>query len=94
MTRRWLLVSLSIALGLSPSTASTKEETIRIIKSDADYDKIVDDKRPPDPRQVQKLVGYILDGMNRAHTAGGHTQHQVKERFLQRYNRRRKTIEP
>jgi hypothetical protein len=86
MTRRSSLVSLSIAvLGLFPTTTGVGKDSIGIIRSDADYDKIADHSKPPDPREVKKLVGYILEGMSRAHSADGQTRHLGKGRLLDHY---------
>ncbi len=104
MTRRSLVVSLSIALLGSPPAAATgsDKEELGILESDVDYDGIVDHTKPPDPRQVKKLLGYILDGMDQAHSADRQTQHLGRNRlldhyinrFLDRYFGRRKTIKP
>jgi hypothetical protein len=95
MTRRSLAVLLSIALlGSLPAAAiGSDEEEFRILESDADYDAIVDHTKQPDPRQVKKLVGYILDGMNHADSLDRQRLRLI-ERLFNRYNRRRRTIEP
>jgi hypothetical protein len=95
MTRRSLVVLLSIAmLGSLPAAATgSDEEELSILESDADYDGVVDHTKHTDPRQVKKLVGYILDGMNHADSLDRHRLRLI-ERLLNRYNRRRKTIEP
>jgi hypothetical protein len=93
MTRRPFSVSVWITalpvavLGLVASTTSTREETVRVIRSDADYDKI-DHTKPPDPRQVQKLVGYILEGMRHARSADGQAQHLGRNRVIDHYMNR------
>jgi len=82
-------------LGPLLATTRTNEANLRAIKSDVDYgDRIVDHTRPPDPIEVRKLVGYILEGMSHAHRGDGHRPEHAKEPFLQRDNRRRKTKEP
>jgi hypothetical protein len=95
MTRRSLVFLLSIAmLGSLPAAAATgsDEEELSILESDADYDGVVDHTKQPDPRQVKKLVGYILDGMNHADSLDRQRLRLI-ERLLNRYNRRRKKIE-
>ena len=89
MRRRSLLVSLSIAvLGLLAATTGIGEKSIWIIRSDADYDKIADHTKPPDPVRVRKLVGYILDGMNHAHSADRQSQHLGRNRLIDQYMNR------
>ncbi len=89
MTRRSLLVLLSITL-LGPLflTTGTREENFPITKNhDENFaitrsDGTVGHMRPPDQREVKKLVGYIRDGMNHADGLDRQKQHKGKERFL------------
>ena len=54
------------------ATTGAREENFPIIKSDEHNfpvtrsDGTVGHMRPPDQKEVRKLVGYIRDGMNRA----------------------------
>jgi hypothetical protein len=72
MTPRPLLVSLSvILLGALFLTTGARGENFPTIKSDENFattrsDGTVGYMRPPDQKEVKKLVGYIRDGMNHA----------------------------
>ena len=92
MTRRSLLVlPLMTVLGALFLTTGAREENFPITKSGDDNfaitrsDGTVGRMRPPDRREVKKLVGYIRDGMNHADHADSldrQTQHKPKARFL------------
>ena len=88
MTPRSLLVLLSIAL-LGPLflTTGARDENFPITKSDGNFattrsDGTVGYMRPPDQKEVKKLVGYIRDGMNHADGLERQKQHRGKARFL------------
>jgi hypothetical protein len=88
MTPRSLLVLLSITL-LGPLflITSARNENFPITKSDDNLattrsDGTVGYMRPPDQKEVRKLVGYIRDGMNRADGLERQKQHRGKARFL------------
>ncbi|SRR6266566_1382350 len=92
MTRRSLLVLLSMPLlGAQFLTTGASAENFPITRSGDDNiaitrsDGTVGRMRPPDQREVKKLVGYIRDGMNHADHADSldrPTQHKAKGRFL------------
>jgi hypothetical protein len=88
MTPRSLLVLLSIILpGPLFLTTSARNENFPITKSDENFattrsDGTVGYMRPPDQKEVKKLVGYIRDGMNHANGLERQKQHKVKVRFL------------
>ena len=89
MRRRSLLALLSITL-LGPLflTTGAREENFPITKNDDQNfattrsDGTVGHMRPPDQKEVKKLVGYIRDGMNHADGLDRQKQHKGKERFL------------
>jgi hypothetical protein len=73
MRRDSLLFLLSmVLLGSLLSTAGAREEEFPTTKSDGANlpitrsDGTVGYMRPPDHKEVKKLVGYIRDGINRA----------------------------
>jgi hypothetical protein len=73
MRRDSLLFLLSLALlGSLLSTTGTREEEFPTTKSNGGNllitrsDGTVGYMRPPDHKEVQKLVGYIKDGINHA----------------------------
>ncbi len=65
------LLSITL-LGSLLATAGAREEDFPTTKSDRDNlpitrsDGTAGYMRPPDQKEVKKLVGYIRDGMNRA----------------------------
>ena len=82
MTPRSLLVLLSITL-LGPLflTTGARVENFPVTKSDDNFattrsDGTVGYMRPPDQKEVKKLVGYIRAGMN--HADGLEKQIQVR----------------
>ena len=88
MRPRSLLVLLSITL-LGPLflTTGARDENFPITKSDGNFattrsDGTVGYMRPPDQKEVKKLVGYIRDGMNHADGLERQKQHRGKARFL------------
>ena len=88
MTPRSLLVLLSIIL-LGPLflTTGARDENFPVTKSDDNFattrsDGTVGYMRPPDQKEVKKLVGYIRDGMNHADSLERPKQHRGKVRFL------------
>ncbi len=89
MTRRSLLVLLSITL-LGPIflTTGAREENFPNSKSDDEKlaitrsDGTVGYMRPPDQKEVRKLVGYIRDGMNHADNLERQKQQRGKVRFI------------
>ena len=88
MRPRSLLVLLSITL-LGPLflTTGARDENFPITKSDENFattrsDGTVGYMRPPDQKEVKKLVGYIRDGMNHANGLERQKQHKGKVRFL------------
>jgi hypothetical protein len=88
MTPRSLLVLLSITL-LGPLflTTSARDENFPITKGNENFattrsDGSVGYMRPPNQREVKKLVGYIRDGMNHANGLERQKQHKAKVRFL------------
>ena len=88
MTPRSLLVLLSITL-LGPLflTTGARAENFPVTKSDENFattrsDGTVGYMRPPDQKEVKKLVGYIRDGMNHADGLERQKQHRGKARFL------------
>jgi len=89
MTRRFLLALLSITL-LAPLflTTGATGQNFPTTKSDDDNfattrsDETVGRMRPPDQKAVQKLVGYIRDGMNHADSLERQKQYKGKVRFL------------
>jgi hypothetical protein len=89
MTRGPLPVLLSMTL-LGPLLAATgaREEEFPNIKSD-EYnisvtrsDGTVGHIRPPDQKEIRKIVGYIRDGMNHADRSGRQKQQNIKVRYL------------
>jgi hypothetical protein len=88
MTPRSLLVLLSIAL-VGPLLLPTgaRAENFPISKSGENFtttrsDGAVGYMRPPDQKEVKKLVGYIRDGMNHADSLERQKQHRQKVRSL------------
>jgi hypothetical protein len=88
MTPRFLLVLLSITL-LGPLflTTSARDENFPTTKGNENFattrsDGTVGYMRPPDQKEVKKLVGYIRDGMNHADGLERQKQHKGKARFL------------
>jgi hypothetical protein len=88
MTPRSLLVLLSITL-LGPLflITSARNENFPIAKSDDNFattrsDGTVGYMRPPDQKEVRKLVGYIRDGMNHVDSLERQKQHRGKVRFF------------
>jgi hypothetical protein len=83
-----MLVLLSIAL-LGPLflTTGASAENFPIGKSDENFATIRSDgaagyMRPPDQKEVKKLVGYIRDGMNHADSLERQKQHRGKVRLI------------
>jgi hypothetical protein len=73
MTRHSLPLFVSIALlGLVPTATETRAQDFPANKNDGDRlsvtrsDGSVGRVKPPDQREIRKLVGYMRDGMNRA----------------------------
>src|SRR5258708_39802554 len=94
MTPGSLLVLLSIIL-LGPLflTTSARDENFPITKGDENFattrsDGTVGYMRPPDQKEVKKLVGYIRDGMNHADDLERQKQHKGKVRFQIRTKKR------
>jgi hypothetical protein len=88
MTPRSLLVLLSITL-LGPLflTTTARDENVPTTKGNENFattrsDGTVGYMRPPDQKEVKKLVGYIRDGMNHADGLERQKQHKGKARFL------------
>jgi hypothetical protein len=88
MTPRSLLVLLSITL-LGPLflTTGARVENFPVTKSDDNFattrsDGTVGYMRPPDQKEVKKLVGYIRAGMNRVDGLERQKQARGKVRFL------------
>jgi hypothetical protein len=88
MTPRSLLVLLStILLGPLFLTTAARDENFPVTKSDDNFattrsDGTVGYMRPPDQKEVKKLVGYIRDGINHADGLERQKQHRGKVRFL------------
>jgi hypothetical protein len=88
MTPRSLLLLLSIALlGQLFPTTGARAENFPVSKSAGNFaatrsDGAVGYMRPPDQKEVKKLVGYIRDGMNHADSLERQKQHRGKVRFL------------
>jgi len=82
MTRP-LLILLSITL-LVLATAGARAEEPPITKSGEGKfpvtrsDGTVGQMKPPDQKDIKKLVGYIRDGMNRVDWSGRQKQYQRK----------------
>ena len=94
MTLRSSLILLSIAvLGPLFATIGAREEEFPVTKNvEGNFpitrsDGTVGQMRPPDQKEVKKLVGYIRDGMNRADRSDRQKQSKGKERFLIRIKR-------
>jgi hypothetical protein len=88
MTRRSLLALLAIILLAPPflMTGATGQD-FPISKSDDNFaitrsDGTVGRMRPPDQKEVKKLVGYIRGGMNHADSLERQKQYKGKVRFL------------
>jgi hypothetical protein len=89
MTRRSLLVLMSITLfGLLLAATGAREEEFSATKSDVANlpvtrsDGTVGRIRPPDNKEVTKLVGYIRDGMAHADRSDRQKQSKGKVRYL------------
>ena len=82
MTRQ-LLILQSITL-LVLAAAGARAEEPRLTKSDEGKfpvtrsDGTVGQMKPPDQKDIKKLVGYIRDGMNRVDWSGRQKQYQRK----------------